>query len=192
MSALIRPGMRPLASAGPKETVAEGRQYLTFSVAGDAFAIPISVIKEIIEYRQPTEVPMMPAYTRGVINLRGRVVPVIDLAVRFGRARSEVSKRTCIVILEIAADGQRQDISVVVDAVSAVLDIADADIEPPPQFGARLRADFITGMGKLGEQFVIVLDVDRVLSIEELAMLGNAVEQETPMLDAPGKGSAAA
>jgi len=136
MGALIRTGAEPLAQTGHEEAVS---QYLTFSVSGESFAIPISAIKEIIEYRQPTDVPMMPAYIRGVINLRGRVVPVIDLAVRFGRARAEVSKRTCIVILEIAQDGQQQDLSVLVDAVSAVVDIADADIEPPPQFGAHRR-----------------------------------------------------
>ena len=182
MGALIRSGARQAALAGPKEIVAQGQQYLTFSVSGEAFAIPISAIKEIIEYRAPTDVPMMPAYIRGVINLRGRVVPVIDLAVRFGRGKGEVSKRTCIVILEINQDEQQQDISVVVDAVSAVVDIADTDIEPPPRFGARLRADFITGMGKIGEQFVIILNVDRVLSVEELAMLSGVDENaEVPL-----------
>ena len=182
MGALIRSGARQAALAGPKEIVAQGQQYLTFAVSGEAFAIAIAAIKEIIEYRPPTDVPMMPAYIRGVINLRGRVVPVIDLAVRFGRGKGEVSKRTCIVILEINQDDQQQDISVVVDAVSAVVDIADADIEPPPRFGARLRADFITGMGKIGEQFVIILNVDRVLSVEELAMLSGVDENaEVPL-----------
>ena len=182
MGALIRSSARQLATAGPIEIVAEGQQYLTFSVSGESFAIPISAIKEIIEYRAPTDVPMMPPYIRGVINLRGRVVPVIDLSVRFGRAKGEVSKRTCIVILEITHEGEQQDISVAVDAVSAVVDIADIDIEPPPKFGARLRADFISGMGKIGKQFVIVLNVDRVLSIEELAMLDGVGESETPAL----------
>ena len=158
-----------------QEAVAQGQQYLTFAVASETFAIPISSIKEIIEYRQPTNVPMMPAYIRGVINLRGRVVPVIDLAVRFGRSQGgEVSKRTCIVILEVMQEGQQQDISVLVDAVNAVLEIADADIEPPPKFGAKLRADFISGMGKIGEKFVIILSVDHVLSIKELALLDEA------------------
>ena len=188
MSALIRSGTRQVATAGPKEIVAEGQQYLTFSVSGEVFAIPIAAIKEIIEYRPPTDVPMMPSYIRGVINLRGRVVPVIDLVVRFGRAKGGVSKRTCIVILEISHEGQQQDISIVVDAVNAVVDIADADIEPPPKFGARLRADFISGMGKVGQQFVIILNVDRVLSIEELAMLDDVGETragEIPALAAP-------
>ena len=154
------------------------RQYLTFNVAGEMYGIAIASIKEIIEYRAPTDVPMMPGFMRGVINLRGRVVSVIDLSVRFGRARSEDTRRTCIVIVEIRQDHQQHDIGVMVDAVSAVLDIADTDIEPPPAFGAKLRADFIAGMGKVGEKFVIILDIDRVLSVDELALLGGA--QEAP------------
>ena len=185
MSALIRSAARQIAPAGQQEAVAQGQQYLTFSVSAEAFAIPISVIKEIIEYRPPTDVPMMPPFIRGIINLRGRVVPVIDLSVRFGRGKGEVSKRTCIVILEIIQDGEQQDISVVVDAVSAVLDIADADIEPPPQFGARLRSDFISGMGKIAEKFVIILNIDRVLSIEELSMVDGISGSENPALPGP-------
>ena len=184
MSALVR-SARQVAPTEQKEVESRGQQYLTFTVSGESFAIPISAIKEIIEYRQPTDVPMMPHYIRGVINLRGRVVPVIDLAVRFGRAKGEASKRTCIVILEISQEGQQQDISAVVDAVHAVEDIADADIEPPPKFGARLRTDFINGMGKLGEQFVIILNVDRVLSVEELSMLDGMAEDQIPALTGP-------
>ena len=190
MGALTHFDSRQAAQAGHLEMVAQGRQYLTFSVANEVFAIPISSIKEIIEYRVPTGVPMMPPYIRGVINLRGRVVPVIDLAVRFGRSQGgEVSKRTCIVILDVMQDDQQQDISVVVDAVSAVLEIADADIEPPPKFGAKLRADFISGMGKIGEKFVIILSVDHVLSVRELAMLGDMGEAQAPAaLGAPEQG----
>ena len=162
--------------AGPAEATEQAKQYLTFSVSGEAFAIALSAIKEIIEYRAPTDVPMMPPFIRGVINLRGRVVPVIDLSVRFGRSRMEVARRTCIVILEVQEGDERQVIGAVVDAVSAVVDIPETDIEPPPQFGAKLRADFITGMGRLAEKFVIILNVDRVLSVEELATLGGIVE----------------
>lgn len=151
-------------------------QYLTFSVSNETFAIAISAIKEIIEYRAPTDVPMMPPFIRGVINLRGRVVPVVDLSVRFGRARMDVVRRTCIVILEVLDGDRRQEIGAVVDAVSAVVEIPETDIEPAPQFGAKLRADFISGMGKLGEKFVILLEVDRVLSVTELATLNGIVE----------------
>ena len=182
MGALIRSGSRQVGQAGQhlQETVVQGQQYLTFTVASEVFAITISAIKEIIEYRPPTEVPMMPPHIRGVINLRGRVVPVIDLAVRFGRAKGEISRRTCIVILEITQDELQQEIGVVVDAVSAVLDMADVDIEPPPKFGAKLRTDFISGMGKVGEKFVIILDVDRVLSVAELSMLDGMSEGDLP------------
>ena len=190
MGALIRSGSRQAAQTGQhsgqlEQALVEGQQYLTFTVAGEIFAIAISVIKEIIEYRTPTEVPMMPPHIRGVINLRGRVVPVIDLAVRFGRAKGEASRRTCIVILEINQEDQQQEIGVVVDAVSAVLDMADANIEPPPKFGAKLRTDFISGMGKIDEKFVIILDVDRVLSIAELSMLDGISEGDVPALMGP-------
>lgn len=183
MGALARSG-EARAQEGPAEATEQARQYLTFSVSGEAFAIAISAIKEIIEYRAPTDVPMMPPFIRGVINLRGRVVPVVDLSVRFGRSRMEVARRTCIVILEIREGDERQEIGAVVDAVSAVVDIPEADIEPPPQFGAKLRADFISGMGRLDEKFVIILNVDRVLSVEELATLGGIVEN-TPAAAAP-------
>ena len=146
-------------------------QYLTFSLAGEMFAVGILNIKEIIEYGSVTEIPMVPPFIRGVINLRGAVVPVIDLASRFGGKRSEISRRTCIVIIELAENDERQDIGVVVDAVSEVLEIPATEIEPPPSFGARIRADFIKGMGKVNGKFVILLEVDKVLSVDEIASL---------------------
>jgi purine-binding chemotaxis protein CheW len=145
------------------------QQHLTFVLGGEVFAIGILAIKEIIEYTSPVEVPMMPAYVRGVINLRGAVVPVADLSVRFGRPASPVTKRTCIVIVEIAADGERQDVGLVVDAVNEVLDIPRADIEPPPAFGAKIRAEFIRGMGKVNGKLVMLIDVNQMLALEDLA-----------------------
>lgn len=161
---------------------AASQQYLTFQVAGETFAMAISGIKEIIQYREPTDVPMMPAFLRGVINLRGHVVPVIDLCVRFGRGRSPTTRRSCVVILELVHEGEQIDIGVIVDAVNAVLEIADADIEPAPSFGARLRADFISGMGKVGEQLAILLAIDKVLSVDELSSLGGIAEADVPIL----------
>lgn len=152
----------------------EPQQYLTFMLGGEVFAIGILHIKEIIEYGQLTTVPMMPAFIRGVINLRGAVVPVVDLASRFGRKPAEVTRKTCIVILELHVEEETQVIGVVVDAVNEVLEIADADIEPPPAFGANIRVDFIAGMGKVQERFVIILNVDSVLSANDLALLGQA------------------
>ena len=161
-----------------EEAAILGQQYLTFLIGKEVFAIGIADIREIIEYREPTTVPMMPSFIRGVLNLRGRVVPVIDLLVRFGRESAEASRRTCIVILEVEHEDEQQNIGIVVDAVKAVLDIADTDIEPPPSFGARLRSDFVSGMGKVHDEFVIILDTEHVLSIEELSMLAGIDESD--------------
>jgi purine-binding chemotaxis protein CheW len=114
---------------------------------------------------------MMPPSVRGVINLRGAVVPVVDLMARFGRAPSTITKRSCIVIVEIEADHDRQTIGVVVDAVNEVLDIAPEDIEPAPSFGTRVRSEFVRGIGKVREKFVILLDVTQVLSIDAISAL---------------------
>nr|WP_307692770.1 chemotaxis protein CheW [Variovorax ginsengisoli] len=154
----------------------EPLQYLTFMLNGEAFAIGILAIKEIIEYGHLTEVPMMPTCVRGVINLRGAVVPVMDLQARFGRPASAVTKRTCIVIVETAPIGDAADgqvIGVVVDAVNEVLELPSADIEPPPSFGAAIRSDFVCGMAKVRGKFVIVLDVANVLSIDDFSSLSS-------------------
>ncbi|MDH4284413.1 MAG: chemotaxis protein CheW [Gallionellaceae bacterium] len=160
----------------------EEAQYLTFLLGSEMFAIDILGIKEIIEYGNLTSVPMMPDFIRGVINLRGAVVPVVDLSARFGRAASAVTRRSCIVIIEVDADGEKQDIGVVVDAVSEVLEIAEAEIEPAPSFGAKIRTEFISGMGKVKDKFVILLNVNKVLSINDLAMLGHAAGADVPLL----------
>ncbi|MBS4096616.1 MAG: purine-binding chemotaxis protein CheW [Sulfuricella sp.] len=154
----------------------EDHQYLTFLLGGEMFAIGILNIKEIIEYGALTSVPMMPGFIRGVINLRGRVVPVIDLSARFGRAGTALNRRTCIVIIEVEADAEKHDVGIVVDAVSEVLEIPVSEIEPPPSFGAKIRADFISGMGKVAGKFVILLGVDKVLSIDEMVTLSQAGE----------------
>ena len=146
-------------------------QYLTFVLGGEMFAVGILNVKEIIEYGQLTEIPMMPAFIRGVINLRGRVVPVIDLSARFGGRVAEVSRRTCIVIVEVIDEETQHDIGIMVDAVSEVLDIPGNEIEPPPTFGAKIRAEFIFGMGKVSGKFVIILNISKVLSIEEIAQI---------------------
>ena len=150
----------------------ENNQYLTFTVAGELFMLGILHIKEIIEYGSITEVPMMPEYIRGVINLRGGVVPVIDLSARFGRGISKITRRSCVIIVEIHGENGMQNTGVVVDAVHGVIEIPQEDVEPTPAFGANIRTDFIHGMGKVNNEFVIVLDINRVLSIEEMAMLG--------------------
>jgi purine-binding chemotaxis protein CheW len=158
-------GVGAAVMAAPPESL----QYLTFMLASEMFALGILAIKEIIEYGHLTEVPMMPASVRGVINLRGAVVPVVDLQARFGRPASTVTKRTCIVIVETGDADDSQVIGVVVDAVSEVLDLPASDIEPPPSFGSAIRSDFVCGMAKVRGKFVIVLDVANVLSIEDFS-----------------------
>jgi len=152
----------PGAASNVPAPVVEPAQYLTFMLGAEQFAIGIPGIKEIIEYHGVTEVPMMPACVRGVINLRGAVVPVMDLLARFGRPSSVTTKRTCIVVIEVAAGDDRHVMGLVVDAVN----------EPAPCFGARVRSEFIQGVGKVKGRFVLLLDIDRALSIDEIAGLG--------------------
>ena len=155
----------------------ENQQYLTFLLNGEPFAIGILCIKEIIEYNGLTEVPMMPDCIRGVINLRGAVLPVVDLAVRFGKKPGAVSKKTCVVIVEVKTADGSYDMGVVVDAVNAVLEIPRNEIEPAPAFGAKIRTHFIEGMGKVNGHFVILLNVNEVLSIDEMSTLAQVAEQ---------------
>lgn len=156
----------------------ENHQYLTFSLGGETFAIGILSLKEIIEFGNLTEIPMMPAFIRGVINLRGAMVPVIDLAVRFGRPGIQVARRTCIVIVEADGPAGRQDIGIVVDAVHEVLEIANQDIEPSPAFGTRVRTGFIQGMGKVNGRFVMILAIGRVLSVTDMELLSAATGRD--------------
>lgn len=156
----------------------EQQQYLTFSLGAEMFGVGILNIREIIEYGSVTTVPMMPDFVRGVINLRGSVVPVLDLAARFGRPPCEITRRSCIVIVELESEGERQELGMVVDTVSAVLEIPDSEIEPAPAFGAKIRTDFIAGMGKVNDNFVILLNMNNVLAVEEIAMLAQLNESK--------------
>lgn len=145
------------------------QQFLTFELGSEIYAINILHIREIIEYGNLTQVPMVPRFIAGVINLRGSVVPVIDLAIRFGKPATEITKRTSIVIIELTEADQALEIGIMVDIVNEVLEIEDDQIEPAPSFGASIRTDFIAGMGKVDDKFLILLDVERVLSIDELS-----------------------
>jgi purine-binding chemotaxis protein CheW len=144
------------------------QQYLTFFLADEEYAINIRRVKEIIEYTTVTKVPKVPEWIRGVINLRGNVVPVVDLTVRFGLEEPPVTKTTCIVIVEVEQDSERTVMGVIADAVNQVIDLAPRDIEEPPAFGARVRLEYLFGMGKLGKKFALILNIDRVLSNTEL------------------------
>jgi purine-binding chemotaxis protein CheW len=155
-------------------------QYLAFSLSGETFAMDIRSIREVIQFGGLTEVPLMPPFIRGVINLRGAVVPVVDLCVRFGRTPTEVARRTCVVIVETGGEEDAAVLGVMVDNVSEVLEIGEGDIDPAPAFGTDLRNDFISGVGKVAGRFVILLDVNHVLSVEEMAALANSRVSETP------------
>ena len=167
MNARVQAQKHAVVTTNAQRVEQKQSQYLTFMLSGETFAIGILAIKEIIEYDTPTVVPMMPECIRGVINLRGSVVPVIDLCARFGRKSAPVNKRTCIVIVEVGTDNERQDVGVIVDAVNEVLEILATDIEPAPPFGAKIPTDFIEGMGKIDGKFVLLLDINHVLSIEQ-------------------------
>lgn len=173
---------RAKEAAQEQDSHEEVRQYLTFQLHGETFAVGILAIKEILEYASLTQVPLMPAFIRGVMNLRGAVVPVIDLAIRFGQAQTSIGKRTCIVIMELGESDLSQYVGVVVDQVHEVLAIREADIEPPPQLGCRIRVDFISGMAKLDGRFVVMLDIAKVLSVEEMVALASLGEMSAEEL----------
>lgn len=154
---------------GGMVSTTRGQLYLTFTLGGEMFAIDILRIREIIEYLPPSIVPMMPPALRGVINVRGGVVPVVDLSVRFGWEPTAVGRRTSIVIVEILHDETKHVIGLVVDRVNAVTEIKAEDIEAAPTFGARLNTDFIAGMARQNNRFVMVLNIERTLSMTELA-----------------------
>jgi purine-binding chemotaxis protein CheW len=146
-------------------------QYLTFWLGEEMFALDIRSVREIIQYAPMTSVPLMPSFVRGVINLRGAVVPVIDLHARFGRPAASVGKKTCVVIFDSIREGERTELGLMVDAVSEVVEIADDAIEPPPNFGTSVRRDFIRAIGKRGARFVVLLEPDRAFDVDEMAHL---------------------
>ena len=148
----------------------EGK-YLTFSLAGEEYGIGILKVKEIIGMMTITTVPQTPAFVKGVINLRGKVIPVVDLRLRFGMEEIEYNDRTCIVVVEISSDSGTVMIGIVVDSVSEVLNIKGGDIEETPTFGTKLKTDYILGMAKMESSVKILLDIDQVLSREEVTML---------------------
>lgn len=151
----------------------EGK-YLTFSLAGEEYGIGILKIREIIGMMPITSVPQMPSFIKGVINLRGKVIPVMDLRVRFGIPAIDYNERTCIIVVEIAGQAGPIQIGIVVDAVSEVLNIKSEDMEPTPSFGAKLSTEYIQGMAKMGGGIKILLDINRVLGSEETALLAAA------------------
>ena len=160
------------------------QQYLTFLLANEEYAIGILKVKEIIEYDTVTMVPKTPKWVRGVINLRGSVVPVVDVGVKFGLEQTGVTKTTCIVIVEAQYEGQSSTVGVMADAVQQVIDLTPQEIHCVPEFGTRVKVDYLVGMAQLGKKFALLLDVDKVLSAEELVHL-NGISANGD--DAPAK-----
>ena len=168
-----------LSAAGGAQGAA---QYLTFWLGEEVFAKDIKTVREIIQYGPMTAVPLMPDFVRGVINLRGAVVPVIDLQARFGRPPAQVDKKTCIVIFDAVRAGERVELGLLVDAVSEVIEIAPEQIEPPPNFGASVRRDFIRGMGKVAGRFVIILEPDKAFDVSDMAQLCESAQESEQLV----------
>lgn len=156
-----------------EETI-EATQYFTFTLGDEDFALEIGKVREVVDYTTITKVPRMPEFLRGVINLRGNVVPVIDLRLKLGMSATVKTVDTCIVIVEIEIEGELMQVGALADAVKAVIDLDPGQIDPPPKLGAQLRSDFIQGMGKQGDKFIIILQIDRVLTSEDLDMVKGA------------------
>jgi purine-binding chemotaxis protein CheW len=154
--------------------VERGSQYLTFRLGEEVFALDIAQVREVLDYTPITRVPRMPEFMRGVINLRGSVVPVVDLRQKFGMSVTERTVNTCIVIAEVTIEGERTLLGALADSVQEVIDLEPGQIEPPPRIGASVRTEFIRGMGKRDGGFVIILDVDRVFSAGELSLVQEA------------------
>ena len=158
-------------ASGVAGASSEPSKYLTFWLGEELFGMDIRTVREIIQCGQMTTLPLMPGFVRGVINLRGAVVPVIDLQARFGRDKATVSKMSCIVIFDAVRGGERTELGLLVDSVAEVIKIADDQIEPAPHFGTAVRRDFIAGIGKVGDRFVILIEPDRTLDVHEMAGL---------------------
>lgn len=161
-------------STGIKAMMEQAGKYLTFTLAGEEYGIGILKIKEIIGMMPVTTVPQTPEFVKGVINLRGKVIPVVELRLRFGMDAVDYTERTCIIVVEIAGSSGTIQIGIVVDSVSEVLNIKGEDIEETPTFGAKLNINYILGMAKMEGGVKILLDIDRVLSNEEIATLEKA------------------
>ena len=157
--------------------ITETTQYLTFKLEGEVFALDIAKVREVLDFTQITKVPRTPEFMRGVINLRGSVVPVIDMRLKFGMSRTEKTVNTCIIIVEISIDGETTVLGALADSVQEVMELEPGQIEPAPRIGTRLNTEFIRGMGTHGEEFIIILDIDRVFSADELASVRDTGDQ---------------
>jgi len=149
----------------------EVMQYLTYKLGNEVFALDIAKVREVLDFTTGTRVPRMPEFMRGVINLRGSVVPVVDMRLKFGMTRTEKTADTCVIITEVTVDNETTVLGALADSVQEVLDLEQRNIEPPPKIGTMLRTEFIKGMGKQNDRFIIILDIDKIFSAEELSQV---------------------
>jgi purine-binding chemotaxis protein CheW len=178
------------SNQGRKQLPASTAQYLTFLTAHEEYAISIVKVTEIIEYEAVTTVPNTPVWIRGVTNLRGKVVPVVDLAVKFGLPASGISKFSCIIITEVMFEGENLTMGVLADSVSQVIELSADEIEQTPPFGTRVKTEFLLGMGALGKKFCLILDIDKVLSADEMLAVTESLAEgsaDEAGMNAPAK-----
>lgn len=161
--------------------IIQAGQYLTFKLESELFALGITQVREVLEFDKVTKVPQTPDMMRGVINLRGSVVPVIDLKLKFGMEMTEKTINTCVIIVELNLDGETTLIGALADSVQEVIDLEPGQIEPPPRIGTRLNTELIRGMGKRESEFIIILEIEKVFTLDELEMLQSASDQERPV-----------
>jgi purine-binding chemotaxis protein CheW len=159
--------------------ILETTQYLTFKLEDEVFALDIAKVREVLEYTTVTKVPRTPDFMCGVINLRGGVVPVVNMRLKFGMPDAEKTVNTCIIIVEVSIDGETTVLGALADSVQEVMDLEPDQIEPAPKIGTKLRTDFIKGMGKQDNKFIMILDIDKVFSADELAMVQDAGTYKT-------------
>lgn len=165
--------------------ITETRQYLTFKLGEEIFATDVSKVREVLDFTSVTKIPRTPDFMSGVINLRGNVVPVVDLRLCFEMSKTEKTVNTCIVVVEMLLEGESTIIGALADSVEEVIDLEPDQIQPPPKMGTQIRTDFIKGMGKREAQFIMILDIDRVFSAEELSVV-RSVEAARPLAEVHG------
>lgn len=158
--------------------ITETKQYLTFILGEEIFALDILKVREVLDFTTITKVPRTPEFMRGVINLRGSVVPVVDMRLKFGMTETEKTVNTCVIIAEVSMDGETTILGALADSVQEVFELEPDRIEPAPKIGTQLNLEFIRGMGKRYGNFIIILDVDKIFSADELAVVKEAGDTE--------------
>ncbi len=164
---------------GPGNTI----QYLAFKLGSEVYAVDVAKVREILDFPPITKVPRTPDFMRGVINLRGSVVPVVDMRLKFGMTMTEKSVNTCIIVVEALLDNELTTIGAIADSVQEVVELDPSQIEPPPKIGSRLKVEFLKGMGKVGEHFLMILDIDKVFSTSELMLVKEATAAGSSLVE---------